>query len=39
LGSDLMEILVEFGGGRGGGPGDVAVRFLLPTAFWGKERS
>jgi len=34
-----MEILVEFGGGRGGGPGDVAVRFLLPTAFWGKERS
>lgn len=34
MGSDLMEILVEFGGGRGGGPGSVAVRFLLPTAFW-----
>ncbi len=31
---ELIEILVAFGGGKGGEPGDVAVRFLLPTFFW-----
>lgn len=32
--NELIEILVQFGGDKGGGPGNVAVRFLLPTFFW-----
>jgi PAS domain S-box-containing protein len=32
---DLLAILTAFGGGRGGEPNDAAVRFLLPTFFWG----
>lgn len=32
---ELIQILVQFGGGKGGEPGNVAVRFLLPTFFWG----
>jgi len=31
---EIYEILFQFGGGRGGDPGNVAVRFLLPTFFW-----
>jgi len=31
---DILIILNEFGGGTGGAPGNVAVRFLLPTVFW-----
>jgi PAS domain S-box-containing protein len=32
---DLLDILFEFGGGKGGEPNNVAVRFLLPSVFWG----
>ena len=31
---ELIQILVQFGGGKGGEPNNVAVRFLLPTFFW-----
>ena len=31
---EIYDILFRFGGGRGGDPGNVAVRFLLPTFFW-----
>ena len=31
---ELIHILVQFGGGKGGEPNNVAVRFLLPTFFW-----
>lgn len=31
---EIYEILFQFGGGKGGEPGNVAVRFLLPTFFW-----
>jgi signal transduction histidine kinase len=31
---ELLQILVQFGGGKGGEPNNVAVRFLLPTFFW-----
>jgi PAS domain S-box-containing protein len=31
----ITGVLVEFGGGVGGEPGNVAVRFLLPSFFWG----
>jgi len=34
IGQEFIEILVAFGGGKGGEPGAVAVRFLLPTLFW-----
>lgn len=33
--NDLFIILHEFGAGKGGEPGNVVVRFLLPTFFWG----
>lgn len=32
---EIYVILHQFGGGKGGEPGNVAVRFLLPTFFWG----
>ncbi|ACM19610.1 sensor histidine kinase, PAS and PAS domain-containing [Geotalea daltonii FRC-32] len=32
--NELLEILAQFGGGKGGEPGNVTVRFLLPTFFW-----
>ena len=31
---EFIEILVAFGGGRGGAPEPVVVRFLLPLLFW-----
>lgn len=34
IAQELLEILVAFGGGRGGEPGQVVVRFLLPAFFW-----
>lgn len=34
LGQEILEIVTEFGGGQGGRPGHVAVRFLLPAFFW-----
>jgi len=34
IANELIEVLVEFGGGKGGEPGNVAVRYLLPTFFW-----
>jgi PAS domain S-box-containing protein len=35
LADEILAILAEFGGLKGGAPGPVAVRFLLPTFFWG----
>ncbi len=32
--NEILEILLDFGGGQGGRPGDIAVRFLLPSFFW-----
>ncbi len=32
--TEILEILAQFGGGKGGEPGNVVVRFLLPTFFW-----
>lgn len=31
---EFIQILVQFGGGKGGEPNNAAVRFLLPTFFW-----
>ncbi len=31
---EVIALLIAFGGGKGGEPGNVAVRFLLPTFFW-----
>jgi signal transduction histidine kinase len=31
--NEILEILAQFGGGRGD-PANLAVRFLLPTVFW-----
>jgi signal transduction histidine kinase len=31
--NEILEILAQFGGGRGD-PSNLAVRFLLPTVFW-----
>ena len=33
-GQEIIDILVAFGGGKGGEPGTVVVRFLLPALFW-----
>ena len=32
--NEVLEILLAFGGSQGGRPGDIAVRFLLPSVFW-----
>ncbi len=32
--NDLIDILVNFGGGKGGEASGTVVRFLLPTFFW-----
>ena len=35
LADEILAILAEFGGLKGGAPGPEVVRFLLPTFFWG----
>ncbi|HEX8949305.1 MAG TPA: PAS domain S-box protein, partial [Dissulfurispiraceae bacterium] len=32
--NEVLNILFEFGGGKGGEPNNVVVRFLLPAFFW-----
>lgn len=32
--ADFLDILVNFGGGKGGEPSGTVVRFLLPAFFW-----
>ena len=34
IADEVLEILLDFGGAQGGRPGDIAVRFLLPSFFW-----
>ncbi len=34
IGNEILDILIDFGGTQGGRPGDIAVRFLLPSFFW-----
>jgi len=34
IADEIIDLLVAFGGGKGGEPGNVIVRFLLPTFFW-----
>ncbi len=32
--NELIQIMIEFGGGKGGEPGNNAVRFMLAAFFW-----